>query len=190
MASAAILFILFNCVFLFADGKQDFFDCTGNDTNTLTRRCCNSMELPHGCECFDISPKSYFRNSVFALPQCPDVTPVVFRLYSRKYTDGVQITVDKLPDIEEFDTRKTTHFIVHGFTADGSRNWMKAMRMAFLLKYDCNVIVVDWGAGAQHPYNQAVANTRTTSAMLGQLISQMQDTFGVSLDAVHLIGHR
>merc|ERR1711936_179728 len=50
-------------------GLDNFLDCPGNDAIFgIYRRCCTSVELPNGCECFDISGSSPFTNSCSTNP--------------------------------------------------------------------------------------------------------------------------
>lgn len=58
-----------------------------------------------------------------------------------------------------------------------------------LLREECNVVIVNWIAGARPPYAQAVANTRIVGAMTARLAAQLIEIGGMSAMNVHVIGH-
>lgn len=58
-----------------------------------------------------------------------------------------------------------------------------------LLREDCNVVVVNWLAGAGPPYTQAVANTRLVGAMTARLMAQLIEITGLPPSKTHCIGH-
>lgn len=58
-----------------------------------------------------------------------------------------------------------------------------------MLREDCNVVIVNWIAGAGPPYTQAVANTRLVGAMTARLASQLINVGGVDPSRMHCIGH-
>ena len=60
-----------------------------------------------------------------------------------------------------FNVSLATKIIIHGFGSSCKKIWPREMRLSFLLVEDCNVICVDWEAGAVDPnYVRAAVNTR------------------------------
>lgn len=58
-----------------------------------------------------------------------------------------------------------------------------------LLREDCNVVIVNWLAGAGPPYTQAVANTRLVGAMTARLAAQLIEVAEFPSSRMHCIGH-
>lgn len=58
-----------------------------------------------------------------------------------------------------------------------------------LIREDCNVVIVNWIAGAGPPYTQAVANTRLVGAMTARLAAQLIEVGGIPPSRMHCIGH-
>lgn len=59
----------------------------------------------------------------------------------------------------------------------------------FCFQEECNIICVDWEAGAVIPnYVRAAANTRLVGAQLARLLRGLHENSGLSLHNMHLIG--
>lgn len=105
---------------------------------------------------------------------------VPFANYSRVLTLG-------LP----FDPLLPTKIIVHGFGSSCSHVWVYEMRSALTAVEKCNVLCVDWEAGATVPnYVRAAANTRLVGKQLALLLRALADRTKPTLDParVHIIG--
>ncbi|XP_042859422.1 endothelial lipase-like, partial [Penaeus japonicus] len=63
------------------------------------------------------------------------------------------------------------------------------MKEEYLAYDDLNVVVVDWLSGSGPPYTQAVANIRLIGAIIGRLVLDLEEYFGVPPSAVHVVGH-
>ncbi|XP_046408288.1 uncharacterized protein LOC124172835 [Ischnura elegans] len=82
-----------------------------------------------------------------------------------------------------------TKVIVHGFGSSCGNVWVFEMRSALMSVEECNVICVDWEAGATIPnYVRAAANTRLVGKQLAMLLGRLRDDLGLDLSTVHLIG--
>lgn len=87
------------------------------------------------------------------------------------------------------DTSKPIKFIIHGYTDNASRNWVKVMKNAFLENSDCNVIAVDWSVPAMSLYNLSAAYCRDVGVYVAQMIIELCKIFGASYANMHLVGH-
>jgi len=176
------LFIVLCC--LSGGLTQNFLNCPGTDG--IFKRCCSDVQLPNGCECFDISSGSSFSNSVFHKPQCPSDIGVTFKLFNPG-TTGKNIRVGSTAP---FDPDLPTRIVAHGFTDSGDAPWMIEMKDELRKATPCNVILVDWKTAAKGPnYYQAAANTRVVGAMIAKLIQDLRFNTGASFLDFHLIGH-
>jgi len=65
------------------------------------------------------------------------------------------------------------------------------MTAELLKRSHCNVIVIDWGSGANPPYTQAVANIRLVGVMTAHLINNLvkDSALGIFSEKIHVIGH-
>ncbi|GFO24975.1 pancreatic lipase-related protein [Plakobranchus ocellatus] len=68
---------------------------TLSDIWGILRRCCNSDQLPKGCECFDITTSTGFTNSLFYKPECPKKLGINMYYYDRDHnTTSLKIKED------------------------------------------------------------------------------------------------
>ncbi|XP_044755271.1 pancreatic lipase-related protein 2-like isoform X1 [Coccinella septempunctata] len=77
---------------------------------------------------------------------------------------------------------------IHDFTSNGYTGWIKHLGSAVLEKYPLNMISVDWEAGAEPPFDQAIANARVVALEIIVFINMLL-TLGTCKDDIHLIGH-
>ncbi|GFR59843.1 pancreatic triacylglycerol lipase [Elysia marginata] len=111
--------------------QHHFMDCDGNDDIWgILRRCCDSDQLPKGCQCFDISDMTDFTNSMYHKPECPETLNIQFYFYDRAHTTtSVKITAGQANIASTpFDGSRKTMFIAHGFTDFGPAPWMLEMK--------------------------------------------------------------
>jgi pimeloyl-ACP methyl ester carboxylesterase len=143
--------------------------------------------------CFDDSPP--FQNA--PLPQCIETMKPVYSMFTRANTNiGEAFDHTSVPSV--YVGSRRTIFLVHGWNSDGTSSWLRTMKNTLLDKEDANVVIVDWGGGAQLAnYFQAASNTRTMGAYSAMLFdnlianggsSAMTWCMGHSLGA-HLCGH-
>lgn len=96
---------------------------------------------------------------------------------------------DKSINRSNFDPKKKTKFIIHGFIDTPLSNWVGDMRDELIKADDMNVIVVDWAGGSLPLYTQATANTRLVGLELGYFINHIIKNYTVDPADVHIIGH-
>ena len=126
---------------------------------------------------------------LFPLPESSTKIGTKFYLYTRGYSSSQTIHYNSPSTISgsRFNGNRDTKIIIHGFNSDSSSAWMHDMKNAFMTKGYFNVILVDWGNGAQTgiDYDQASANTRVVGDQVGELIKALP----TSKSRVHIIGH-
>ncbi|XP_054275869.1 pancreatic triacylglycerol lipase-like isoform X2 [Macrosteles quadrilineatus] len=128
--------------------------------------------------------------NVFPLPR--EVIDTRFVLYTRKNPlegQTLRANADKTIQKSNFDAKKQTKFIVHGFIDTPLSSWVKEMRRELLKHSDWNVIVVDWAGGSLPLYTQATANTRLVGLEIAHFINHLKDKYGLKPKEVHIIGH-
>ncbi|KAK9871732.1 hypothetical protein WA026_014185 [Henosepilachna vigintioctopunctata] len=77
---------------------------------------------------------------------------------------------------------------IHDFTSDGYTGWIKHLSSSVLTKYVANMISVDWQAGAEPPFDQAIANARLVALEIIAFINSLL-RMGALKDDIHLVGH-
>ncbi|XP_015514393.1 pancreatic triacylglycerol lipase-like isoform X2 [Neodiprion virginianus] len=128
--------------------------------------------------------------NVFPLPR--EVINTRFILYTKANPTEGQVLIaskDKSIKRSNFDPKRETKFIIHGFIDTPLSNWVKEMRNELLKHSDYNVIIVDWAGGSLPLYTQATANTRLVGLEIAHLVTHLQTNYGLDLENVHLIGH-
>ncbi|KAL6958655.1 triacylglycerol lipase [Sarracenia purpurea var. burkii] len=128
--------------------------------------------------------------NVFPLPR--QVIDTRFILYTRKNPNlGQMLKIQSERSIQKsnFDSKKLTKMIIHGFIDTPLASWVKEMRREFLKHADWNVIVVDWAGGSLPLYTQATANTRLVGLEVAYFINYLKDNHGLNPKDVHIIGH-
>ncbi|XP_022917550.2 pancreatic lipase-related protein 2-like isoform X1 [Onthophagus taurus] len=80
--------------------------------------------------------------------------------------------------------------LVHDFTASGHAGWIKHMAKAFLVVNPCNVVSVNWEAGAEPPFDQAIANARVVALEIYAFIRMLQEHFHLDVKhEIQIVGH-
>ncbi|GLH15658.1 Phospholipase A1 [Gryllus bimaculatus] len=149
-------------------------------------------------------------------PDSPDSIRTTFFLYTRDRP--ATFTATTVPETSlkgsDFNPKRPTVFIVHGFLEQAEKRWMEDMKDALLNRADVNVLLTDWARGSFEflNYLQAASNTRVVGAQIARkcavhserspslasvyvcvgggcrLIQQLQSDFGVRPEDVHIIG--
>ncbi|KAJ9592615.1 hypothetical protein L9F63_015716, partial [Diploptera punctata] len=144
--------------------------------------------------CFqDSGPFSYLD----MLPSPPEEVSTKFFLFSgrgRASTPLMDVPFTNMSIIwpwarKAFNVSAPTKVIVHGFGGSCGHVWVYEMRSALMTVEDCNVICVDWEAGALIPnYVRAAANTRLVGKQLSMLLGGLHKHLGLPIESVHVIG--
>ncbi|XP_047985583.1 endothelial lipase-like isoform X2 [Leguminivora glycinivorella] len=88
-----------------------------------------------------------------------------------------------------FDPKKPTVFTAHGWLSDGHTELNKLLTKAFLEDADVNVIVLDWSGLSKLGYITAKESVPKVGRMYGDFIYWLHQTFYMSLQNIHLVGH-
>ncbi|CAG9766413.1 unnamed protein product [Ceutorhynchus assimilis] len=85
---------------------------------------------------------------------------------------------------------KFLFILLHDFTSNGYTGWIKHITKVLKSRtVECNVISVDWHAGSEPPYDQAIANARVVALEVTHFLKFLRESHNVTLEQVHLIGH-
>lgn len=131
-------------------------------------------------------------NYLDMLPSPPEEIRTVFYLYTGKNKELPQILeYNNITTVSEshFNASSPTKIIIHGFGSSCDKIWPREMRLSFLAVEDCNVICVDWAAGAVDPnYVRAAVNTRLVGKQVALLIDSINKE-GITINNnTHLVG--
>ncbi|XP_075978903.1 pancreatic lipase-related protein 2-like [Anticarsia gemmatalis] len=135
-----------------------------------------------------------FMSNIFSFdmkPASSEAINTTFIFSSRTKKDiqvapGSQFSLQSI----DFDARRKTVVIVHGFMSHGNVDWVKNLAHSYLQLEDVNVIVVDWSAGSNtFKYWRAVASTRTVGKVIANLMQGLKKLAGLNYKNCHFIGH-
>lgn len=136
---------------------------------------------------FDLNPIAVEPEPLF-----DPLNDMIFLLFTRKNPlEGQRITFDMdTVRSSNFDSSHETRFLIHGWNGDQTTGLNIFMTREFLSREDYNVIVVDWGAGAQ-TINYIAARNRVGPAggSLARLIDFMDAANLLTFDKIVVIGH-
>lgn len=113
--------------------------------------------------------------SVEITPSFEALRDVRFLVFTRfNPVHGQQVLFNDLSSISAslYNPSRPTRFIIHGFQSDASSDINIVITAAYLRSYDVNVIVVDWGLGA-NTINYITARNRVPE--VGGLIANYID---------------
>lgn len=92
--------------------------------------------------------------------------------------------------MNNFDANKPTKIVIHGYFNNKDSPINKKIVAAYLPNYDVNVIVVDWGAGANNVmYNIPAGRTRQVAAVLAKLLDKLNENNTKMWNELTIIGH-
>ena len=124
-------------------------------------------------------------------PMFNAVNEVFFVLFTRNNRNGVRIGMD-INGIRSttYNSAHPTRFIIHGWNNDQNAAVNKLITEAYLTRGDFNVIVVDWGAGA-NTVNYISARNRINEVgpVVATLIDFMNENGLISFNRLNVIGH-
>lgn len=87
-----------------------------------------------------------------------------------------------------FNPDKPIKVVTHGFRSGGETETCQSIKDAFLVKYDANVLVIDWGGIAGDPYWNAATYPQHVGNYTAEFLSFLVDN-GADPKRMHLVGH-
>jgi len=143
--------------------------------------------------CFSSSaPWTSALRPLSALPMRPEEVQTRHLLFTRNTREEPEELIpgkDPLLDFSQFDGKKKTAFIIHGWTDSLTTQWVQDTKDGLLDKEDLNVFVIDWSPGASKSYVKATGNARLVGAQIAKLIDYLTEKTDLTNDRIHLIGH-
>ncbi|XP_058065520.1 phospholipase A1 VesT1.02-like [Anopheles bellator] len=116
----------------------------------------------------------------------------IFLLFTRNNRNaGHRITPGNAGTLgQHWNGGRQTRFIIHGWNNNGGSEVNVAVRNAYLDRADVNVIVVDWGGGAQNPnYITSRNHINAVGATVGRFVDFLNQSGGMSFNNVYVAGH-
>lgn len=125
-------------------------------------------------------------------PQFEALRDVRFLVFTRfNPTIGQQVLFGDMNSLRasNYDANRPTRFVIHGFQSDSTSDVNIVITAAYLRSYDVNVIVVDWGLGA-NTINYITARNRVgeVGALVGQFCDFLHENNVLDFSRLYLIG--
>lgn len=118
---------------------------------------------------------------------------VHFLLYTREnplVPDEIKVFNEESVLSSHFNPALPTRYNIHGWNNNGRSEVNVLIRDAYLQKGPCNVIIVDWGKGANNLIYDISKNRITKVAdVTAALIDWLDERFGASVRNIHVTGH-
>ncbi|XP_050079393.1 endothelial lipase-like [Anopheles maculipalpis] len=119
---------------------------------------------------------------------------IEFLLYTRRDTDddGHRLQLGNKNSLinSNFHPDRPTRIIVHGWQNSKSSPIASSIRDTYLLLWNYNVIVVDWSTCSMHwNYIRAVGCVPVVGQLLAQLLDELHQHAGLTMENVYIIGH-
>lgn len=105
------------------------------------------------------------------------------------FTDSINNTELYEHNLAVVDVENPIAILIHGWTSESNTTWVEEVTEAYLDTGDYTVITVDYYSVGQEFYLTSVADIRQVGFYVGQLIANLSEDHGASLDNFHVIGH-
>ncbi|KAL4719931.1 hypothetical protein ACJJTC_010294, partial [Scirpophaga incertulas] len=116
-----------------------------------------------------------------------------FHLFTRQnptVSQPMVATSNGLLGVTNFNPRRRTIILLHGWMDSVAGEFNSALVPAFLQAEDVNVIVVDWNSGSGTVnYVTAVTNTLVSGESVGRFINWLNSVTGATPAQYHIAGH-
>lgn len=116
----------------------------------------------------------------------PQETDIELLLYTRSNSNA-SITLNST-NLSAIDPTKKVILLVHGWISNPDRFFPETTD-AYLQRYDCNVIIVNWSKLAKQLYTVSVCYVPKVAQIVANFLCQIDGEFGISPNTVHLVGH-
>lgn len=117
---------------------------------------------------------------------------VKFWLYTKKEPKRRQILLEDLESIKSstFDPKHSIRFLIHGWNNDETSDMIQMIKDAYLKRADFNIIVVDWGKGANSlNYYTCRHRVGNVAEVVTRFIEFMVENLKVKTSKIQIIGH-
>lgn len=108
-----------------------------------------------------------------------------YNLFNRKLDHSVTLTVDNLHQI---DSTKDTKILLNGWTQTAHDEVILGLVNAYLSRYDCNVITVEYVNISNTQYSQAYCNAQKGAKMMTDFFCKVHNEGYFDLGKVHMVG--
>ncbi|XP_077536516.1 phospholipase A1-like [Haemaphysalis longicornis] len=176
-----------------------FFDYIDQAVLTLATVIYNNFNKPNKT-CYE-TVGCFYANESMSLPYGGPVSPedvgTLFTYFTNAsgakeelFNTTFNLSTWTLASMGE-DWNKRLVVITHGFTGNITTPWLLPLVRAFLENVTCNVIVADWGPGAEGPnYFRAAANTPMVGVEISILLQRIINATNCTLhpDNITLVG--
>ncbi|KAJ8983363.1 hypothetical protein NQ317_009276 [Molorchus minor] len=111
--------------------------------------------------------------------------------YSRNNNGDVRLTSASVAGLRDtdFNVRRQTLFIIHGWTNNYQSPVNTVIRSAVLPRLDVNVFVVDWSPISERNYLSAQGSVVAVGNFLADFVRSLESTYGLNLSTVTFVGH-
>lgn len=116
---------------------------------------------------------------------------VTFTLFTSSWLSGQRIILNNAASLSSsrFNPSNPTRILIHGWQQNGGASFNSQTRARYHTRGSFNVIVVDWGAGAQTiNYALAAGRVRATGGVVGDFIDFLNLRGGATFASINVIG--
>lgn len=126
------------------------------------------------------------------LQKSASVADIYYYVYTQKNKETPYVVgnndVSEL-EFSDFNPKKRTVFIIHGWENDHTSLVNSLVKEALLDTVDVNVIVVDWGSLANRNYFTARFSVRSIGQFVGHFINDITKKYKTSFKNIVMVGH-
>ncbi|XP_044155226.1 pancreatic lipase-related protein 2-like [Bufo gargarizans] len=125
-------------------------------------------------------------------PQTPEEINTQFFMFTVKNPQKYQVVSARNHSTfneSNFECRRKSVFIVHGYTEKGSDPWLVDLCQKILETEDVHCFCVDWSGGSSAIYFQAINNVQIVGGEMTYFIRTIMNICNSSLSMIRLIGH-
>lgn len=114
-----------------------------------------------------------------------DASDVEYWLYTRNNVNDSII----INSYDQIDASKPVIFLIHGWGGNADIDYIHVIKEAYIKRYDCNIISVNYETYAAANYQTAYCFVPAIGLNIAQFICNMSLTLNISLLDLHVVGH-
>ncbi|KAK4887579.1 hypothetical protein RN001_003850 [Aquatica leii] len=92
-------------------------------------------------------------------------------------------------NLDEIKKEKKTFFFIPGWLTTPTTSTVLSLKDAYLERYDCNFLIVDWSQNIFKPYSYVYCDVKTVSMDVSDFLCALNRELQIELKDVHVIGH-